>query len=146
MVNIFSLHFQCRLRTSSLVLQRWMVALVSFIILWNITYIIYWFSHPATLLGIAQFLLPLLLLPLVCAAYAEVNMEGKRMLKVKQHILFNFFFDFWSISFRMSTKSVNIFRRPLQKDNFIWYYNIFILKWIFLNFMKIFISDNDNDH
>ena len=56
-----------------------------YIILWSFTYIIYWVKHEATLLGIAEFLIPILILPIVCSAYGEVNYEGKRMLRVCRH-------------------------------------------------------------
>ena len=75
--------FQVRLRQTSIALQRWLMAWVSFILVWAVSFLVYWVSHEATLLGIADFFLPILLLPLLTGAYGEVNYEGKRMLKVR---------------------------------------------------------------
>ncbi|KAK2167153.1 hypothetical protein NP493_1289g00006 [Ridgeia piscesae] len=72
---------QTRLRSTSMALQRWLVAWVFYILLWSGTFIVYWVSHDATLMEISQFILPILILPLVCSAYAEVNNEGIRMVK-----------------------------------------------------------------
>lgn len=74
--------FQCRLRSTGLALQRWLVAWVIFILVWSSTFLVYWISHEAKLLDIAEFVLPILLLPLLCSAYGEVNNEGKRMILV----------------------------------------------------------------
>ncbi|XP_064652183.1 uncharacterized protein LOC135502918 isoform X2 [Lineus longissimus] len=71
----------CRLRTTSRIMQRWLASWITFIIFYDLTYIIYWLNHAATFIGIAEFIIPLLLLPLVCSAYAEVNFEGQRMLR-----------------------------------------------------------------
>ncbi|KAI0228275.1 hypothetical protein LSAT2_021254 [Lamellibrachia satsuma] len=70
-----------RLRTTSMALQRWLVAWVFYILLGSGSFIMYWVSHDATLMDISQFILPILLLPLVCSAFAEVNNEGIRMVK-----------------------------------------------------------------
>ncbi|CAH1772979.1 unnamed protein product [Owenia fusiformis] len=70
-----------RLRATSLSLQRWLSSWVMFIMIWSINYIIFWISHEATLLGIIEFIIPLFLLPLIASAFAEVNMEGSRMLR-----------------------------------------------------------------
>ncbi|ELT90392.1 hypothetical protein CAPTEDRAFT_202268 [Capitella teleta] len=70
-----------RLRASSLALQRWLVAWVAFILIWSCTFLVWWINNEATLLSIAQFVFPILLLPVVCSVYGEVNLEGRRMLK-----------------------------------------------------------------
>ncbi len=63
-------------------LQRWLLGVVMYIVTWSFTYMLYWVKHEATLLDIALFLIPILILPIVCSAYGEVNYEGKRMLRV----------------------------------------------------------------
>ncbi|XP_050391049.1 uncharacterized protein LOC126810102 isoform X3 [Patella vulgata] len=70
-----------RLRVTSRYLQRWLSSLISFILIWCADYIMYWTTHSATLTGILQFILPLLILLIICSAYAEVNSEGQRMLR-----------------------------------------------------------------
>ncbi|CAD5114927.1 DgyrCDS3957 [Dimorphilus gyrociliatus] len=70
-----------RLRAVSICFQRWFTAWIAFIILHCGTYIIYWISHSVTLISVADFFLPILLLPLLTGAYAEVNMEGRRFIK-----------------------------------------------------------------
>ncbi|KAK2153833.1 hypothetical protein LSH36_284g03009, partial [Paralvinella palmiformis] len=72
----------CRLRTTSIALQRWLIAWVCFILAWSLSFIVNWIHHEATMIEIAAFILPIMLLPLVCSAYGEVNMEGKRMVQV----------------------------------------------------------------
>ena len=79
--------FQTRLRASSQSLQRWLATWIMFIMVWSIMYLVFWIKNKATLYGIAEFLIPLLLLPLMCSAYGEVNNEGRRMLKVRRHLL-----------------------------------------------------------
>ena len=81
--NLYSF-FQCRLRFTSIALQRWLIAFLMYIILWSFTYIIYWVKHEASMMDIALFLIPILVLPIVCSAYGEVNYEGKRMLRVSR--------------------------------------------------------------
>ncbi|GAB1597620.1 uncharacterized protein LOC115210894 isoform X1 [Argonauta hians] len=70
-----------RMRTTSSYLQRWLASWIVLIVLWCANYIIFWMSHKATLLGIVEFLLPLLLLLLVASAFAEANAEGQRMIR-----------------------------------------------------------------
>lgn len=69
----------CRLRMTSCALQRWMASLIALIIVWCFIYLIHWQEHTPSAHDVLQFLLPLLLLPLLCSAFAEVNMEGTRM-------------------------------------------------------------------
>ena len=73
------------MRASSIALQRWLLAWIGFILVWSMTFLVYWVNHEATLVAIAEFFLPLLILPLITSAYGEVNTEGKRMLKVRKH-------------------------------------------------------------
>lgn len=71
----------CRLRLSSAALQRWFVSLISLVILWCGTYLVYWLKNPASASDILQFIVPLIILILLSSALAEVNMEGQRMAK-----------------------------------------------------------------
>ena len=43
--------------------------------------LVYWLSHSPSLCGVLSFLLPLLLLPLLASAYAEVNYEGVKVIQ-----------------------------------------------------------------
>ena len=43
--------------------------------------LVYWLSHAPTLTGVLSFVCPLLILPLLASAYAEVNYEGKNLLQ-----------------------------------------------------------------
>ena len=43
--------------------------------------IVYWFSHAPTLTGVLSFVCPLLILPLLASAYAEVNYEGQNLVQ-----------------------------------------------------------------
>jgi len=71
----------CRLRLLSCALQRWMVLFFSICMTWTVAYLSYWLTHAPNLLDVVQFVIPLVLIPLIGSAYAEVNYEGKRMLK-----------------------------------------------------------------
>lgn len=77
---------QRRLCVTSRYLQRWLASWITFVVLWDGYFIIYWTSHKASLVGILQFVVPLLLLLLICSAYAEVNAEGQRLLKVRHYM------------------------------------------------------------
>ena len=59
-----------------------MIGLIALGLFWSGMYLVYWLKHTPTTLEAIEFVLPLLLLPLLCSAYAEVNNEGVRMLKV----------------------------------------------------------------
>ncbi|XP_066959496.1 uncharacterized protein [Macrobrachium rosenbergii] len=72
---------QCRLRMSSLALQRWMVSVISLVVIWLTMNLVMWLTYDPSLLDLANFFLPLALLPLLSSAYAEVNVEGARLLK-----------------------------------------------------------------
>ena len=54
------------------------------ILFWSTMRIVYWLSHSPTLYGVLSFILPLMLLPLLASAYAEVNYEGIKVLQVKE--------------------------------------------------------------
>ncbi|XP_076453627.1 uncharacterized protein LOC143288860 [Babylonia areolata] len=70
-----------RLSVTSRYLQRWLASWIVFVVMWDGYFIIFWTSHAATLTDILQFIVPLIILLLVCSAYAEVNAEGQRLLK-----------------------------------------------------------------
>ena len=74
---------QRRLCASSRLLQRWISSWITFVMLWCTLFIVYWIDHSATLHGILEFMLPLIVLGLLTSAYAEVNFEGERLIKVK---------------------------------------------------------------
>ena len=50
--------------------------------MWCADYVIYWLSHSPNILGIMEFLAPMLLLLVLCSAYAEANGEGLKMIRV----------------------------------------------------------------
>ncbi|PSN55052.1 hypothetical protein C0J52_04144 [Blattella germanica] len=70
-----------KLRISSLALQRWMVSVMAMIIVWAAMNLVHWLSHDPKLYDVLNFLIPLMLLPLLCSAYSEVNNEGLRVAK-----------------------------------------------------------------
>ncbi|CAH1247593.1 Hypp7953 [Branchiostoma lanceolatum] len=72
---------QHRLRFTSSALQRWLASWITLTIFWCITYILNWLKHEATIPEMFEFLLPLLTLPILCSAVAEVNGEGVRVIK-----------------------------------------------------------------
>ncbi|XP_076043169.1 uncharacterized protein LOC143026518 isoform X2 [Oratosquilla oratoria] len=72
---------QTRLRLSSVALQRWMMSVLSFVIIWIAINLVMWMNHNPSLVDLSNFILPILLLPLLSSAYAEVNQEGLRLLK-----------------------------------------------------------------
>ena len=74
---------QTRLRMSSMALQRWMMSVLALVVLWLAMNLIIWLNYEPTLIDMANFFLPLALLPLLASAYAEVNQEGLRVLKVR---------------------------------------------------------------
>ncbi|XP_066269296.1 uncharacterized protein [Branchiostoma lanceolatum] len=74
-------HPQHRLRFTSAALQRWLASWITLTIFWCITYILNWLKHEATIPEMFEFLLPLLTLPILCSAVAEVNGEGVRVIK-----------------------------------------------------------------
>ncbi|XP_019628395.1 PREDICTED: uncharacterized protein LOC109472973 [Branchiostoma belcheri] len=72
---------QTRLRFTSSALQRWLASWITLTIFWCITYILNWLKHEASIPEMFEFLLPLLTLPILCSAVAEVNGEGVRVSK-----------------------------------------------------------------
>ncbi|KAK7069620.1 hypothetical protein SK128_014094 [Halocaridina rubra] len=66
---------------SSVALQRWMISLISLVVIWLAMNLVLWLTYDPTLTDLANFFLPLALLPLLSSAYAEVNQEGLRLLK-----------------------------------------------------------------
>ncbi|XP_074656904.1 uncharacterized protein LOC141910086 isoform X2 [Tubulanus polymorphus] len=69
-----------RLRVTSSCLQRWLASWIAFVTLWSALYIIWWLKNRPSFYDIAEFIIPLLMLPLICSAYAEVNFEANRMI------------------------------------------------------------------
>ncbi|CAL4062927.1 unnamed protein product, partial [Meganyctiphanes norvegica] len=72
---------QSRLRLSSVALQRWMMSIISLVSIWLAINLVYWLTYDPTIVDLADFFLPMLFLPLLSTAYAEVNQEGHRLLK-----------------------------------------------------------------
>ncbi|KAK3763063.1 hypothetical protein RRG08_014851 [Elysia crispata] len=81
--DLYFTHFQLvrRLCSTSRLLQRWMLNLISFILMWCALLIIYWTNHEANWLGLFEFIIPLFILYLLSSAYAEVNFEGQRIIR-----------------------------------------------------------------
>ncbi|XP_013786237.1 uncharacterized protein LOC106470240 [Limulus polyphemus] len=71
----------CRLRLSSSALQRWVTSYIALVIAWCSVYLVYWVNNSATVYDVIQFIVPLILLPLLCSTLAEVNSEGQRLAK-----------------------------------------------------------------
>ena len=65
--------------------QRWMCCVTVTVMFWTGIRLVYWLTHSPNLTDIAGFILPLLLLPLLSSAYAEVNYEGVKVLQVSSH-------------------------------------------------------------
>ena len=63
-------------------LQRWLASWLAFVVLWCADYVIYWLSHSPSILEILAFVAPMLLLLLLCSAYAEANGEGQNLITV----------------------------------------------------------------
>ncbi|XP_053639786.1 uncharacterized protein [Cherax quadricarinatus] len=72
---------QARLRLSSVALQRWMMSVICLVVMWLAMNLVMWLKINPNLIDLANFFLPLSLLPLLSSAYAEVNQEGIRLLK-----------------------------------------------------------------
>lgn len=73
---------QTHLRASSQAVERWLCSWIALIVLWSALYLLYWLDNTAGLYDIIEFIIPLILLPLVCSAFAEVSNEGKRVQRV----------------------------------------------------------------
>ena len=72
---------QATTRLTSNAFQRWMTIVTISVLFWCSIRIVYWLSHEPTLYGVLSLILPLLILPLMSAAYAEVNYEGRQVLQ-----------------------------------------------------------------
>ena len=70
------------MRITSKCLERWLFSWSMFIIIYCADYIIYWISYKAQLVGIFQCVIPLALLFLLSAAFAQANGDGQRMIRV----------------------------------------------------------------
>ena len=57
------------------------------IMFWSVLLIVKWLTRTPTISGVLSFIFPLLMLPLLASAYAEVNYEGLRVLQVRFHPL-----------------------------------------------------------
>lgn len=57
--------------------------MISLVAIWLAMNLVLWLNTEPDLADLVNFLLPLLLLPLLSSAYAEVNQEGQRLLKVR---------------------------------------------------------------
>ena len=53
------------------------------IMFWSVLLIVKWLTKTPTISGVLSFIFPLLMLPLLASAYAEVNYEGLRVLQVR---------------------------------------------------------------
>ncbi|XP_069705630.1 uncharacterized protein [Periplaneta americana] len=85
LTNAYILHkhwsIMVKLRISSMALQRWMVSVMALTIVWAAVNLVKWLSRDPHLYDVLNFFIPLLLLPLLCSAYSEVNNEGLRVPK-----------------------------------------------------------------
>ncbi|GFO01874.1 60 kda ss-a/ro ribonucleoprotein [Plakobranchus ocellatus] len=81
--DLFFTYFQLlrRLSSTSRLLQRWMITMITFVLIWCTLLIIYWTTHDADWLGLFEFIIPLVILFLLTSAYAEVNFEAQRLIK-----------------------------------------------------------------
>ncbi|OWF34992.1 uncharacterized protein LOC110443504 [Mizuhopecten yessoensis] len=70
-----------RMRITSTCLQRWLASWILFVLVWCGDYILYWISHDAIIWEVIECIIPLLLLLIVCSAFAEANGEGQRMIR-----------------------------------------------------------------
>ena len=74
---------QTSTRLTSQAFQRWMSVMTGAVMFWSSVLIVKWLSTTPTLSGVLSFIFPLLVLPLLASAYAEVNYEGVRVLQVQ---------------------------------------------------------------
>ena len=73
------------MRITSKCLQRWLASWIAFVAVWCADYVIYWLSHSPNILEIMEFIAPMLLLLVLCSAYAEANSEGQSMIRVNTY-------------------------------------------------------------
>ena len=77
------------------------------IMFWSVLLIVKWLTKTPTISGVLSFIFPLLMLPLLASAYAEVNYEGLRVLQVRfqpvdlslTHVLLPFLLVLYFIEF-----------------------------------------------
>ncbi|KAK3763064.1 hypothetical protein RRG08_014852 [Elysia crispata] len=76
-------HFQLvrRLCSTSRLLQRWMMSIISFVLLWSALFVIYLTNTSINWLSLFEFIVPLVILFLLTSTYAEVNFEGSRIVR-----------------------------------------------------------------
>ena len=67
---------------SSLSLQRWLTMWVVFILVWQAVFLIELVQNDVQMEDIVQFVLTILIIPILLSAYGEVNYESKRMIRV----------------------------------------------------------------
>ncbi|XP_052763577.1 uncharacterized protein LOC128205712 isoform X2 [Mya arenaria] len=70
-----------RMRYVSQCMQRWLASWMAFVVIWCADYVIFWLSHSPNILGIMEFIAPMLLLLVLCSAYAEANGDGQSMIR-----------------------------------------------------------------
>lgn len=63
------------------------MSIIALVVMWLAMNLIIWLTYNPSLIDLANFFLPLTLLPLLASAYAEVNQEGQRLLKVCIHLV-----------------------------------------------------------
>ena len=79
---IFFYVSQSGLRVFGLATQRWLLSLLCLLVSWLVVNLIVWLKTSPSLVDLVNLVLPLLLLPLLVATFAEVNFEGERLVKV----------------------------------------------------------------
>lgn len=63
-----------------------MCCITSTILFWSGIRVVSWLKTSPDFYDIASFILPLLLLPLLASAYAEVNYEGIKVIQVSEEL------------------------------------------------------------
>ena len=61
-----------------------MSSIIGLITTWSAIRLVYWLDHTPTAAGVLEFIIPLVLLPLLASSYAEVNYEGAKIIQVSQ--------------------------------------------------------------
>ena len=64
------------------IMTRWMSSIIGLITTWSAIRLVYWLDHTPTAAGVLEFIIPLVLLPLLASSYAEVNYEGAKIIQV----------------------------------------------------------------
>ena len=60
-----------------------MSSIIGLITTWSAIRLVYWLDHTPTAAGVLEFIIPLVLLPLLASSYAEVNYEGAKIIQVR---------------------------------------------------------------